>query len=292
MKEPSKDWTYYLGGPMSGLPGYNYEAFNKRADELRSMGYRIINPAENFGGRMDLDYKVYITQAQHQVMEADGLMLLPGWKDSKGVMKYEIPLAKRNQKPLFDAHTFYEIPYPETCSEEAERLVNGDRQAAYSHPLDDYMKTAMMWSGALVHDLKPGHRITPEQAVIMMVQLKLSRELHMPKRDNLVDAHGYLLCLEKIYEKRKQLAGDKEEDELIRQLGEAELEYRKSWGRPSRPELAPEQQPFPEGAHATPLPVGTEHGNVGFIPKLKLAEESPVSNGQHHPAPPGYFAKG
>ncbi len=37
---------WYLAGPMSGLPGYNFAAFHKAAGALRAQGYNIINPAE------------------------------------------------------------------------------------------------------------------------------------------------------------------------------------------------------------------------------------------------------
>jgi hypothetical protein len=38
--------------------------------------------------------------------------------------------------------------------------------------------------------------ITAEEAILMMVGLKLSRESHAHKDDNIIDAHGYLLCYE------------------------------------------------------------------------------------------------
>lgn len=79
-------------------------------------------------------------------------------------------------------------------AQEANNLVHGDRQDSYGHPKQDYQKTSKMWSGLLFHKLKED--ITPEEAVLMMVALKLSREQHKHKRDNLVDAVGYLLCRE------------------------------------------------------------------------------------------------
>ena len=79
-------------------------------------------------------------------------------------------------------------------AEEAQSIVLGERNAAYGNPRDDYTKTAKMWSGILAPKLNQD--ITPEEAIAMMVCVKLSREVHAHKRDNLVDAIGYILCLD------------------------------------------------------------------------------------------------
>jgi len=79
-------------------------------------------------------------------------------------------------------------PIDQTIAEEAADLVSGDRQAAYGHPYDNFLETARLWSVVL------GMNVTPEQVALCMVQVKLAREINVPKRDNLVDAIGYLLC--------------------------------------------------------------------------------------------------
>jgi hypothetical protein len=86
----------------------------------------------------------------------------------------------------------------ETVLEEAQRLVYGDRGAAYGHPLDDYTRTARIWSAIL------GIEVTAEQAVLCMIGVKISRECNQGKRDNRTDMAGYAECLERIAEERQR----------------------------------------------------------------------------------------
>ncbi len=55
-----------------------------------------------------------------------------------------------------------------------------------------------MWTGLLQAKLAPGAAIDSADVALLMTALKLRREAHKPKPDNLIDAHGYLLCLERI----------------------------------------------------------------------------------------------
>jgi hypothetical protein len=79
-------------------------------------------------------------------------------------------------------------------ADKAAALILGDRNDSYGTPESDFSGIALIWSGILSAKLRTN--ITPDEVALMMVGLKLRREAHKPKDDNLVDAHGYLLCLE------------------------------------------------------------------------------------------------
>ena len=81
-------------------------------------------------------------------------------------------------------------PIDPGLASEAVRLVTGDRQAAYAHPSVNFSRIAALWSPIL------GIEVTPEQVALCSVQIKIAREIHAHKADNVVDAIGYLLCLD------------------------------------------------------------------------------------------------
>ena len=76
---------------------------------------------------------------------------------------------------------------------EANGLVNGSRQAAYGSPRPAYVAMAKVWTGMIDHKLKED--LTAEDVVLLLAAMKLRRECHKHKRDNIVDTHGYLLVL-------------------------------------------------------------------------------------------------
>lgn len=77
-----------------------------------------------------------------------------------------------------------------TVLEEAQALVTGDRNAYYDHPLDNFTRIAKMWSVIL------GIEVSYRDVALCMDAVKISREVHRPKRDNRVDGPGYWLALD------------------------------------------------------------------------------------------------
>lgn len=96
----------YLGGPMRGIPQFNFPAFNAAAAKLRTDGHTVFNPAEkdierhggvdisagNVAGCELTAAKVYGFDLRVALGEdlawicaqAEAIALLPGWENSKG----------------------------------------------------------------------------------------------------------------------------------------------------------------------------------------------------------------
>lgn len=81
----------YLAGPMSGLPAYNYPAFDSAAAKLRRAGFEVLNPAENEApeGR---EWAGWMRLSIGQLIRADAVALLPGASGSRGA-RLEVKLA-------------------------------------------------------------------------------------------------------------------------------------------------------------------------------------------------------
>ena len=69
---------------------------------------------------------------------------------------------------------------------EAHALINAERQDDYGTPADAFTRAAALWSAYM------GHTVSAKDVALCMVLLKLSREAHHHKLDNLLDAAGYI----------------------------------------------------------------------------------------------------
>ena len=73
----------YIAGPCSGLPDSNYPAFHAAADRLRALGYDVENPADNPAPPCGT-WLAYMRMSLVQISRCDGLVMLPGWEQSRG----------------------------------------------------------------------------------------------------------------------------------------------------------------------------------------------------------------
>lgn len=73
----------YIAGPMTGMPDYNYPAFNRAATDLLSFGHEPVNPARR-GVVEGWSWSDYLRPAIRDLTTCDGVVLLPGWEASRG----------------------------------------------------------------------------------------------------------------------------------------------------------------------------------------------------------------
>ena len=79
--------------------------------------------------------------------------------------------------------------------QEAEILVNGDRNVDYGDPIDDFRRTADFWSTYLSGLVGQPLFLKPHDVAVMMSLLKISRITWSPnKRDHWADLAGYAAC--------------------------------------------------------------------------------------------------
>ena len=130
----------YLAGPMSGIPQFNYPAFDAAAAYLRDNGFDVMSPAEMDDPNIRAaalaspdgahrEFQDTLERAGHQpetwgdflardvkivADQCDGIVLMEGWAGSRGA-RLEVFIALQVQKPVF----FYngldiEVLSPET----------------------------------------------------------------------------------------------------------------------------------------------------------------------------------
>ena len=201
----------YVAGPMSGIKNLNATAFNTATKRLRKAGYTVVNPqeedAKKYGTKVPKTFagspmwQDCLKRDIKDIITCDAIHLLTGWERSKGAT-FEYMVAKELGLKVVDRNGLVMTPpngSHESILVEAERLTNGPRRNTYGHPLDNFGRTASIWSGIF------GREVTPEQVGLCMVGVKLARETNAHTRDNLVDLAGYSNTLAMIADKRREM---------------------------------------------------------------------------------------
>jgi hypothetical protein len=106
----------YLAGPMTGLPEYNFPAFDKAAAHLRSLGHTVFSPADNdrdngfdttgMEGHEAAEHGFSLRNALKQDLSwicdhAEAIVILDGWERSRGV-RAELALAEALSIPKYE----------------------------------------------------------------------------------------------------------------------------------------------------------------------------------------------
>lgn len=76
--------------------------------------------------------------------------------------------------------------------EEAMEIINGERQDVYGVPENSFKLIGEYWSTYLRNRKSPFNIVDAVDVAMMMTLFKIAREANQHKRDNLVDAAGYL----------------------------------------------------------------------------------------------------
>lgn len=113
---------YYISGPMTGLPDFNFPAFQAASDFLTAQGFEVASPhtlsqqgshavnCNASGGMEGADcscgvgavkpWKFYMTKALILQLDCEAWVGLPGWTRSKGA-KREFDIAVDLEHKLF-----------------------------------------------------------------------------------------------------------------------------------------------------------------------------------------------
>ena len=87
---------FYIAGPMTGMPGLNFEAFDEAQKHLESQGFNVVNPAESgrkwladHGGRQpnEVEYEAIMRDCFDAIRKCDAIYLLKGWETSPGAKR-------------------------------------------------------------------------------------------------------------------------------------------------------------------------------------------------------------
>ncbi len=81
--KPARAGRVYVAGPMTGLPEFNFPAFNAKAAELRAGGWHVENPAEH-GHVEGAEWADYLHYDIGRMATCSTIHLLPGWCQSRG----------------------------------------------------------------------------------------------------------------------------------------------------------------------------------------------------------------
>lgn len=208
----SKQTRIYIAGPMTGHWDHNFAAFHRAAERLRDAGWESVNPAEHFGGRTDLPRESYMRAAIGMLVTCDAVAMLPDWDLSMGA-RAEYMLATECGLTIIDAATLEPLECPPKAAvafddeprarraaeaqpdvpilEEAAKLVATTLHDECGHPSHSLARIAQLWHGLLETKLIPGRKITAMDVPLCLVAMKLVRQAHRPRRDNLVDIAGF-----------------------------------------------------------------------------------------------------
>ena len=122
-------------------------------------------------------------------------------KEVDALLQRQVDAAKDTGVPMnMDAHSSgVQFDAPKSILDEAKDIIYGDREKTYGEPDVNLKRIATLWNAYMSAKAQSNSTtIEPEDVCWMMVLLKASRQMNTPKRDNLIDAAGYIGLIERI----------------------------------------------------------------------------------------------
>lgn len=88
-KKGGSDMRIYISGPITGTEGYR-ERFEAAEKMINAAGYVAINPEKVNRQLPVVEHKDYMLTSIAMLQMCDAVLMLPGWKESRGcVMEFE-----------------------------------------------------------------------------------------------------------------------------------------------------------------------------------------------------------
>lgn len=123
-----KTQAWYIAGPMTGIPQFNFPAFDAAAADLREQGYDVVSPAEldddetraaalaspdgapGSGSSKNETWGDFLARDLKLVADViDGIAVLPGWNKSSGA-RTETFMAFVCNKPIVQYPSLEPVP--------------------------------------------------------------------------------------------------------------------------------------------------------------------------------------
>lgn len=89
-------------------------------------------------------------------------------------------------------------PPSRSILEQANDAINGERAQAYGDAKQGFSNVGDQWALYVYQKYGITVQFTPEDVCWMMADLKKIRQMNSPKRDNVMDAAGYIGLIEQV----------------------------------------------------------------------------------------------
>lgn len=137
--------------------------------------------------------------------ETGVVLLIADWWNSRGSI-LEASVASTLGIPLYQLKSDDTIVRAESdlpITTQAQNIVLGDRRYQYGHPAENFQRIADRWTLTLQDKLSSP--IDAQDVALAMIDIKIARQQHESKRDNLIDICGYAMALDEAFKQSGEL---------------------------------------------------------------------------------------